>query len=83
MYDAALQTQTSTKGIITKNIYTKIKSSGENGYLVGIYISNHWFNNRAIRISCYLDKTNNLDNSIGHIFILIVGFYHDVESKIV
>ena len=37
MYDAALQTQTSTKGIITKSIYTKIKSSGENGYLVGIY----------------------------------------------
>ena len=37
MYDAALQTQTSTKGIITKSIYTKIKSSDENGYLVGIY----------------------------------------------
>ena len=37
MYDAALQTQTSTKGIITKSIYTKIKSSDENGNLVGIH----------------------------------------------
>ena len=39
MYDAALQTQTSTKGVITKSILTKIESSGENGSLVGIHFT--------------------------------------------
>ena len=78
MYDAALQTQTSTKGIITKSIYTKIKSNGENGNLVGLH-----FKSLVIRIPWYLDETNSLDISIGHIFLSIVGFYHDVESKIV
>ena len=76
MYDAALQTQTSTKGVITKSIHTKIESSGENGSLVGIHFT-------SIRISRYLDETNSLDISIEHIFLSIVGFYHDVESKIV
>ena len=81
MYDAALQTQTSTKGIITKSIYTKTKSSGENGNLVGIHFKS--FQIIVIRISWYLDETNSLDISIEHIFLSIVGFYHDVESKIV
>ena len=81
MYDAALQTQTSTKGVITKSIHTKIESSGENGSLVGIHFTS--FQIIVIRISWYLDETNSLDISIGHIFLSIVGFYHDVESKIV
>ena len=44
MYDAALQTQTSTKGVITKSIHTKIESSGENGSLVGIHFTSFQIN---------------------------------------